>query len=135
MTTAQDYYLEQYNADIADYDEDESGAAVPKKTKVPFPWLMFIVALLFDGVGLFLVLLSLIPIVGVVIDIVVTPIWELFAGLTFWLWQKIYAPKANALWNIGAAKLFDFITMGFLPSNIITVLATWLNKRRSAKNP
>lgn len=86
--------------------------------KVSFPWLMLVVAIIFD-------LISLIPIVNI--------FSEILAGLILWLWKQTYNPKTNPLIDIVAAKVIDFIFLDILPSNIFTVVYSYAKKKTAAK--
>jgi len=78
-----------------------------------FPLLMFCVAIIFDLIGL-------IPFVNF--------FSETIAGLTMGLWQKIYAPKTDALLTFFIAKIIDAITLGIAPSNVGIVVFAYIKK-------
>jgi hypothetical protein len=90
----------------------------PEAEKVSLPWLMLCVAALFDLIGL-------IPIVNI--------FSEILAGLILWLWKIQYSPKTNPLIDIVAVKIVDLVFLGWLPSNIATVVIAYAKKKTAAK--
>ncbi len=96
------------NSDIS------TSAQIQEAPPAEFPKGMLFVAIIFD-------ILGWIPIVNIVTDI--------FAGFTLWLWQKAYFPKIDPLISLLLPKLFDLATLGFLPSNLTTVLITYSKKK------
>ncbi|MBU1102636.1 hypothetical protein KJ853_03210 [Patescibacteria group bacterium] len=99
-------------------EEPEAAAGDKPKEKVSFPWLMFFVAVFFDLIGL-------IPIVNI--------FSEIFAGLAFGFWQKIYAPKTDPVLTFIVAKIADAIFLGMLPSNIAIVVFAYIKKKLEEK--
>ena len=95
-----------------------AGGQKTETGKVPIPWLMLCVAGLFDLIGM-------IPIVNIFSEII--------AGLIFGWWQKQYVPKTDPLITFIVAKIIDFITVGFLPSNIAIVVYAYIKKKAAAK--
>jgi hypothetical protein len=102
-------------------DQETAQQVVRAKSKpepVPFPWLMLCVAIIFDLVGF-------IPIVNIFADIL--------ACLILWIWKHTYNSKTNPLIDIVAAKIVDFLCLGFLPSSTFTVVYSYIKKKTAAK--
>lgn len=106
-----------------DYETDETNQEagtleLPPNEPVSFPWLMAALAAGFDLVGM-------VPILNFFTEPV--------AGLTFGLWQKMYAPKTDPLMTFFVAKIIDAGTLGIAPSNIGIVVFAFLKKRNEQK--
>lgn len=81
---------------------------------VSFPWMMLVLAAVFDLIGI-------IPIVNL--------LTELLAGFIIGLWQASYAPKTDPLTTFFLAKILDICTLGFLPSNIAIIVYAYIKKK------
>jgi uncharacterized protein YqgC (DUF456 family) len=123
MATAEELYEQQWNEDrarqeaMAVQDAQRQAQAAGRSEPVTFPWLMLIVAIIFD-------LISLIPIVNI--------FSEILAGLILWLWKHSYNSKTNPLVDIVIAKIVDFICLDILPSNTFTVVYAYIKKRTAS---
>lgn len=99
-------------------EETGETATTPPAESALFPWLAFFAAALFDIIGM-------IPIVNF--------LSEPIAKLSFGLWQKVYAPKTDPVMTAILTLIADGIFLGFLPSNIATVVYAYIKKRAAAK--
>ena len=99
-------------------EEPEEAAGAMPKEPVSFPWLMLGVAIIFDLVGM-------IPVINF--------FSEALAGLTFGLWQKLYAPKTDPIITFIVAKIADAVFLGLLPSNIAIVIFAYAKKKIEEK--
>ena len=121
MPSNYDLYQQQLNEDRARQEELNTGqesSAKKAPASVPFPFGILAIAIIFDLIGL-------IPIVNI--------FSEIFAGLTFWFWQKSYMPKIDPLISIVATKIVDFIALGVLPSSVATVIYAYAKKKTASK--
>ena len=113
MPEAEELYEQQLNEQRA----QQKMAVKPKSEPVTFPWLMLIVAIIFD-------LLGFIPFVNIVTDII--------ACFILWFWKHSYNSKTNPLIDIVAAKIVDFLFVGMLPSSTFTVIYSYIKKKTAS---
>ncbi|MEK7160888.1 MAG: hypothetical protein AAB724_02575 [Patescibacteria group bacterium] len=109
--------------EIEESDEEPTEEAPESRSspaKVSFPWLIAILALGFDLVGL-------IPALNIAT--------ETIAALLFGLWQTNFLPQVNPVLGILMVKLADLCTLGLLPSNLAIVVRAYIKKKSSAKVP
>lgn len=102
--------IEENNLEDIDEIEQASGSSAG----VSIPWLMLVIAALFDLVGL-------IPFINF--------FSELVAGFILGLWQKGYAPKTDPFLTFFMAKVADIFMIGLLPSNIAVVIYAYIKKK------
>jgi len=94
--------------------DKKTEGATPPPEPVSFPWMMTVLAAIFDLIGL-------IPIINF--------FSELLAGFILGLWQKGYAPKTDPVMTFLVAKIIDIASLGILPSNIAIVVYAYLKKK------
>ena len=99
----------------AQESEQQTPVAPPK---ISFPWGMFLVAIIFDLIGL-------IPIVNIASEVV--------ARLLFWLWQKTYIPDVDPFIATIVSEIIKWAGAGFLPSNIEIVIYSYFKKKAASK--
>jgi len=99
---------------------DEIRQVTGSSTAVSIPWLMLVIAALFDLVGL-------IPFINF--------FSELVAGFILGIWQKSYAPKTDPFLTFFMAKVADIFTIGLLPSNIAIVIYAYIKKKSQLVSP
>src|SRR4030042_2207366 len=121
MATAEELYEQQFNQDRARQEAmaaEQQLKASGRSEPASFPWLMLCVAIIFN-------LVVFIPILNIFTDIL--------ACLILWLWKHSYNSKTNPLIDIVAAKIVDFLCLGFLPSSTFTVVYSYIKKKAASK--